>query len=79
MKVDISLTFCRITDKSENKRVIEHKHKLDIKLTIILTLFAIGIRANAFVPAFSIKDALADYMSLAGNLNVSVSGMLETE
>ena len=59
---------------SENKRVIEHKHKLDIKLTIILALFAIGVCANAFVPAFEIKDALASFMSIGGALTVDCIG-----
>ena len=55
---------------SENKRVIEHKHKLDIKLTIILALFAIGICANAFVPAFDIKEALAATQNISGTISV---------
>lgn len=44
---------------SENKRVIEHKHTLDIKLTIILALFAIGILAHAFAPSFSVNESQA--------------------
>ena len=59
---------------SENKRVIEHKHKLDIKLTIILALFAIGICANAFVPAFEIKDAMAEI--IGGELRIIHSGCI---
>ena len=59
---------------SENKRVIEHKHKLDIKLTIILALLAIGVLAHAFAPAFEIKDALAAYMDIGGYLKVKCFG-----
>ena len=59
---------------SDNKRVIEHKHTLDIKLTIILALFAIGVCANAFVPAFEIKDALASFMSIGGGIDVNCYG-----
>jgi len=60
---------------SENKRVIEHKHTLDIKLTIILALIAIGICANAFMPAFEIKDAFAA-LRQGDHLNVKISGSI---
>jgi hypothetical protein len=63
---------------SENKRVIEHRHKLDIKLTIILALFAIGVCANAFVPAFEIKDAMAELFTPNGTLNINHSGSIYT-
>jgi hypothetical protein len=56
------------------KRIIEHKHTLDIKLTIILAVIAIGICANAFIPAFTIKDALADWID--GSMSITVSGGL---
>jgi len=41
------------------KRVIEHEIKLQKSVIVILAVLAIGVCANAFAPAFEIKNALA--------------------
>ncbi len=46
------------------KRQIEHKIQLETSTKIILLALAIGVLANAFSPAFSIKSAFSE---LAGN------------
>jgi hypothetical protein len=45
-------------------RKITHEVKLQKSVIIILGVLAVGVMANAFAPAFSIKDALAQSGSL---------------
>jgi hypothetical protein len=40
-------------------RKITHEVKLQKSVIIILGVLAVGVMANAFAPAFSIKDAMA--------------------
>ena len=40
-------------------RKITHEVKLQKSVIIILGVLAVGVMANAFAPAFNIKDALA--------------------
>ena len=40
-------------------RKITHEVKLQKSVIIILGVLAVGVMANAFAPAFQIKDALA--------------------
>ena len=54
-------------------RVIEHEIKLEKSVKIILAVLAIGVFANAFAPAFSVKDALAEFSS-HDTLNIFHSG-----
>ena len=54
------------------KRVIEYEIKLEKSVKIILAAFAFGVLAHAFVPAFSIKSAIAEVIQ--GTLSVSLSG-----
>ena len=54
-------------------RTIKDEIKLQKSVIIILAILAIGVFANAFAPAFTIKDALASSM------NVFVSGSLGCE
>ena len=48
------------------KRVVEHKIKLEKSLTIILGVLALGVFINAFTPAFSVREAFADFSSKLG-------------
>tara|TARA_B100002003_G_C13751031_1_gene373932 strand:+ start:146 stop:400 length:255 start_codon:yes stop_codon:yes gene_type:complete len=50
-----------------NKRVVEHKIKLDKSLTIILGVLAFGVFLNSFAPAFSVKEAYAELTNSFGN------------
>ena len=45
-------------------RKITHEVKLQKSVIIILAVLAIGVMANAFAPAFSIKDAMAQLTDL---------------
>jgi len=54
-------------------RKITHEVKLQKSVIIILAVLAIGVMANAFAPAFTIKDALAQ-LSNHDNLAVTLSG-----
>jgi hypothetical protein len=49
-----------------NKRVIEHKIKLEKSVKIILGVLAFGIFLNAFAPVFDVKDAFAQMNSNLG-------------
>ena len=52
---------------------ITHEVKLQKSVIIILAVLAIGVMANAFTPAFSIKDAMAQ-LSSYDTLKVKLSG-----
>ena len=51
-------------------RKITHEVKLQKSVIIILAVLAIGVMANAFAPAFSIKDALAQSLGMNGSLTL---------
>ena len=53
-------------------RTIKHEIKLQKSVIIILGVLAIGVFANAFAPAFSIKDALAE--NISGSLSIYCTG-----
>ena len=55
-----------------SNKTIKHEVKLQKSVIVILAVLAIGVCANAFSPAFSIKEALADYES--GSISVMLSG-----
>ena len=49
-----------------NKRVVEHKIKLEKSVKIILGVLAVGVFLNAFAPVFDAKDAFAEFPSHLG-------------
>ena len=55
-------------------RTIKHEVKLQKSVIIILGILAVGVCANAFAPAFSITEAMAQFPSF---LNVSLSGAID--
>ena len=58
------------------KRVIEHEIILQKSVIVILAVLAIGVCANAFAPAFGVKDALAE--TLYGGISIKHSGSIFT-
>ena len=42
-------------------RVVEHKIKLEKSVKIILGVLAFGVFLNAFAPAFSVREAFAQF------------------
>ena len=54
-----------MTDKT-----IKHEIKLQKSVVVILGILAVGIFANAFAPAFSIKEAMAQ--GLMGSISVDL-------
>ena len=59
-----------------NKRVVEHKIKLEKSVKIILGVLAFGVFLNAFAPAFSVREAFAE-LSSNSILHLSLSGGVE--
>ena len=57
-------------------RTIKHEIKLQKSVIVILGILAIGIFANAFEPAFGIKEALAE--SISGGISINHSGYIST-
>ena len=56
-----------------NKRVVEHKIKLEKSVKIILGVLAFGVFLNAFAPVFDVREAFAELYG-GESLNVFVSG-----
>jgi uncharacterized membrane protein len=59
------------------EKTIKHEIKLQKSVIIILGILAVGVFANAFAPAFSIKDAMAElndhatvYVTLDGSVGI---------
>ena len=50
-----------------NKRVVEHKIKLEKSVKIILGVLAFGVCLNAFAPAFDVRKAFASGMQVDGD------------
>ena len=46
------------------KRVVEHKIKLEKSVKIILGVLAFGVFLNAFAPAFSVREAFAEFIDM---------------
>ena len=59
-------------------RTIKHEIKLQKSVVVILGLLAIGVCANAFAPAFSIKEAMAQ-LSSGAVLYIEHSGSIYTQ
>ena len=57
-----------------NKRVVEHKIKLEKSVKIILGVLAFGVFLNAFAPAFDVRKAFA--LDYGDSISVDVSGYL---
>jgi hypothetical protein len=55
------------------KRVVEHEIKLEKSVKIILGVLALGVLLNAFAPAFSVREAFAQFPSY---LNVTLGGAI---
>jgi len=53
-------------------RTIKHEFKLQKSVIIILGILAVGVFANAFAPAFTIKEAMAEYLN--GSISVKLGG-----
>ena len=58
-------------------RTIKHEIKLQKSVVVILGILAIGVCANAFAPAFSIKEAMAQ-LSHGSTLYIKHSGSIHT-
>ncbi len=56
-----------------SNKTIKHEIKLQPSVIILLGFLAFGVCANAFTPAFSIKDAIA---STTGYLDIYVKECL---
>ena len=57
-------------------RKITHEVKLQKSVIVILAVLAIGVLANAFTPAFEIKDAMAEYLDGSLSLSILHSGSI---
>ena len=56
-----------------NRKVV-HEVKLETSVKIILGVLAIGVCLNAFAPALSVKEALADHIKMPeGPFQVRIS------
>ena len=58
-------------------RTIKHEIKLQKSVIVILGILAVGVFANAFAPAFTIKEAMAEYLN--GTISISHSGSIYTQ
>ena len=61
-------------EKEMSNRTIKHEIKLQKSVIIILGVLAVGVFANAFAPALTIKEALAQ--TLGGSISISHSGYI---
>lgn len=59
-----------------SNRTIKHEIKLQKSVVVILGILSVGVFLNAFAPAFSINDAVAQ---LAPTFNVSHSGYIRVK
>jgi hypothetical protein len=55
-------------------RTIKHEVKLQKSVIIILGILAVGVFANAFAPAFAIKEAMASFQRIGGHLSITCNG-----
>ena len=55
-------------------RTIKYEVKLQTSVVVILGILAFGVFANAFAPAFAIKEALAASSHLSGMITVDCLG-----
>jgi len=49
----------KLREEPVTQQTLKHEIKLQKSVIVVLGILAIGVCANAFAPAFSIKDALA--------------------
>ena len=56
-------------------RTIKHEVKLPKSVIVILGMLAIGLFANAFSPAFSNKEAIAQNFGMENKLNTIALGI----
>jgi ribose 5-phosphate isomerase len=59
-----------------SNRTVKHEIKLQKSVIVILGILSVGVFLNAFVPAFSINDAIANFpgeifLNHAGYINVN--------
>ena len=66
----------KLLEVDMTNRTIKHEIKLQKSVIVILGILAIGVFANAFQPAFGIKEALAE--TLRGSISISHSGSINT-
>ena len=55
------------------KRVVEHEIKLEKSVKVILGVLALGVLLNAFAPAFSVREAFANF-----NANLGTSSKFDS-
>ena len=53
-----------------NKRVVEHKIKLEKSVKIILGVLAFGVFLNAFAPVFDVRNAFAEFNKFRGSVDL---------
>ena len=58
-----------------NKRVVEHKIKLEQSVKIILGVLAFGVFLNAFAPVFDVRNTFA--LEYGNKIKVRLSGAIE--
>ena len=51
-------------------KTIKHEVKLQKSVIVILAVMAFGLCANAFAPAFEIKDAMAQLPNFSGTITL---------
>ena len=73
----IGLTINKPLEADMTNRTIKHEIKLQKSVIVILGILAVGVFANAFAPAFTIKDAMAQM--LGGSFNLTHSGTIFTQ
>ena len=55
-----------------SNRTIKHEIKLPKYLIVLLGMMVIGLFANAFAPAFSVKEAFADGHNWTKEISTSI-------
>ena len=60
-----------------SNKTIKHEVKLQKSVIILLGFLAFGVCANAFSPAFSIKEAKANTNRIANNIEMGL-GLINT-
>jgi len=65
-------------EETMSNRTIKHEIKLQTSVIVILGILAVGVFANVFAPAFSVKEALAE-LSYGDVLKIQHSGTIYTK
>ena len=58
-----------------SNRTIKHEIKLPKYLIVLLGMMVIGLFANAFAPAFSVKEAFADGHNWGMQITDAINGI----